>query len=69
MMEGNHLLPALLQHLQPTRFVLMAAPLEVIARRLTGATHRRRTISVGIPSASSRPRRTSTPRPAPTGHR
>jgi adenylate kinase len=46
-MEGNHLLPALLQHLPPTRFLLLDAPPEAIARRLTGATHRRRTISVG----------------------
>jgi adenylate kinase len=42
-----HGLPGLLQQLRSMRFVLLAAPPEAIARRLTGATHRRRAISVG----------------------
>lgn len=43
--EGNHLVPALLQHIKPpTRFVMLHAPPEQIARRLLGSTHRNRRI-------------------------
>ena len=43
--EGNHLLPGFLQHLRPTRYVLLWAPPDQLAYRLFGATHRNRAIS------------------------